>query len=224
MKLNLFLYKLENKIRRFAIERLMTVITVAMAIVFVADFIIMLYTDGEAISINYLLAFDRALIFKGQVWRVISFIFAYPQSSNILLTLLSLYFFYWSGTAVENYCGKARFTLFYLFGVIGTIIAGLIVGGMTNAFLNLTLFLAFATIYPEMRVMLFFIIPIKVKWLGIIEGASLLLLFIFGSWVWRAAILAAIANYLLFFGYDLISKIKRAYEDYKWQKNNNNYY
>ena len=224
MKLNLFLYRLENKMRRFAIDKLMQAIAICMVIVYAADLLLTMYADGQALSINYYLAFDRALIFKGQVWRVLSFIIAYPSGNTLLLTLLSIYFFYWTGSAVEGYWGKARFNLYYLFGIIGTIIAGFIVGGISNIYLNLSLFLAFATMFPEQRVMLFFIIPVKVKWIGIAEGVMLLFLFIVGNWYIRAAILAALANYLLFCGYDLINKIKRAYAEYKWRKNNNNFY
>ena len=219
MKLHLFLYKLENKIRRFAIERLMQIISVVMAIVLIADVIIMLKSDGMAISIKYLLAFDRAAILRGQVWRVLSFIFAYPSASSIPFVLLSLYFFFWTGSAVEEYWGKARFNLYYLFGILGTIAAGFIVGYVDNVYLNLSIFLAFSTMFPERQVLLFFFIPVKVKWIGIAEGVLLLLMFIVGDWATRAAIIAAIINYLLFFGYELISRIKRAYEDYKWRKN-----
>lgn len=220
MKLNLFLYRLENKIRRFAIEKLMSMLAIAMLIVFAADVIIGVSTDYEAISLNYLLQFNRAAIFKGQVWRILSFIIVYPAQGNIILTLLALYFYFWTGSAVEGYWGKARFNLYYLFGIIGTIIAGFIVGYVDNTFLNLSIFLAFSCMFPEERVLLFFFFPIKVKWLGIAEGVLLLLLFIIGGWATRAAIIAAITNFLLFFGYDLINRIKRAYRDYQWRKNN----
>ncbi|MBR2473957.1 MAG: hypothetical protein IKB51_02885 [Clostridia bacterium] len=223
MKLNLFLYKLENKIRKIAIEKLMQMISVAMLIVFAVDTVLMFASDGQAISLNALLAFDRAAIFRGQVWRIVSFIFVYPASTNLLFTLLALYFYYWTGTAVEGYWGKARFNLYYLFGIIGTLIAGFIVGYIDNMYLNLSIFLAFSAMFPETKVLLFFFIPVKVKWIGIAEGALLLLLFILGSWADRAAILAAILNFLLFFGYDLINRIKRAYQDYKWRKNNYRY-
>ncbi len=226
MKLNLLLYKLENKISKYAVEGLMKLITVCMAIVFAADVIIELMYGGEALSINYFLYFDRALIFRGQVWRVLSFIIAYPSSSNIFFTLLALYFFYWTGSAVESYWGKARFNLYYLFGIIGTIAAGFITGGISNTYLNLSLFLAFAAMFPNTQVMLFFIIPIKVKWLGILEGVliayMLIISIIFRDFATIAAIIVALINFIIFFGYDLINRIKRWREDRKYR--NNNYY
>ncbi len=233
MKLNLFLYKLENKISRFAVEGLMKIITICMAIVLAADVMVGMFYP-EALSINYLLTFDRALIFKGQVWRVLSFIIAYPASSNIFLTLLSLYFFFWTGSAVESYWGKARFNLYYLFGIIGTIAAGFIAGGISNTYLNLSLFLAFAAMFPNQQVLLFFFIPVKVKWIGIAEGLLIAYLLVWAiilkDFATIAAIVAALINFIIFFGYDLINRIKRAYRDYKWRKSNtynyndNNYY
>ena len=223
MKLNLLLYKLENKIRRFSIEKLMQIISVVMLAVFAVDTVLALSTDGQALSLNAWLSFDRNMIMRGQVWRIISFIFVYPTGSNVLFTLLGIYFFYWTGNAVEGYWGKARFNLYYLFGIIGTIVAGFIVGYIDNLYLNLSIFLAFATMFPDTQVMLFFIIPIKVKWLGIAEGVLLALLFIIGSWADRAAIIAAILNFLLFFGSELINRTKGIYRDYKWRNNNYRY-
>ena len=218
--------KLENKIRKIAIERLMTIITVCMAIVFAADTLISLYTGGAAPSINSFLVFNRTLIFKGQVWRILSFIIAYPISSNVFFTLLALYFFWWTGSAVEGYFGKARFNLYYFFGIILTIIAGFITGAANNTYLNLSLFLAFATTFPEQKVLLFFFFPIKVKWIGIAEAAllllSLIVAIIFLDFITISVILAAIVNYFIFFGNDLINNTKRAYREYKWRKNNYN--
>ena len=70
-------------------------------------------TDGQAFSLNYYLMFNRNAIFNGQIWRIISFIFVYPTGSNIAFTLLAIYFFFWTGSAVEGYWGKARFNLYY---------------------------------------------------------------------------------------------------------------
>ncbi len=217
MKLDLWLYKMERKISKIAIERLMSLLTVAMAMVFAADVIFSALAETP-ISLYSLLYFDRAAIFSGQIWRIFSFIFLYPDAGNIILTALALYFYWWTGNSVEGYWGTARFNLYYLFGVIGSIIAGLIVGGMTNMYLNLSIFLAFSVMFPDVEVLLFFIIPVKVKWLGIFEGAMILILFIFSGAVNRAAIIAALLNFLLFFGRDLVNKIKCAYREYKWKR------
>ena len=194
----------------------MSLITVAMLIVWVVDMLIPV--TGYEVSIYEMLYFDRALIFSGQVWRIITFVFLYPLASGPIFTALAIYFYWWVGNSLEQYMGKARFNLFYLFGYIGSIVSGLITGGVTNDYLNLSLFLAFAILFPNVRVLLFFFIPIKVKWLGIIDGIFLLISFIFGNWFSRAAIIAAIINFLIFFGYKLWYNIRRAYEDYKNRK------
>ena len=198
----------------------MTFITVSMLIVWAVDMLIPI--TGYNVSIYGMLHFDRHLVFSGQVWRILTFIFLYPATTSPIFTALAIYFYWWVGNTLEQYMGKARFNLFYLFGYIGSIISGLISGGVTNDYLNLSLFLAFAILFPNVRVLLFFFIPIKVKWLGIVDGLLLFFTFIIGTWISRAAIIAAIINFLIFFGYQLWHNIKRAYEDYK-NRNRYNY-
>ncbi|MBQ1244291.1 MAG: hypothetical protein IIX94_00925 [Clostridia bacterium] len=217
MKLHLWLYRLENKISKIAIEKLMSLLTVAMVIVWAVD--LLMPITGYEVSIYGMLSFDRARIFSGEVWRIITFLFLYPAATNHLFTALALYFYWWLGSSLEAYMGKARFNLFYIFGVIGSIIAGLIVGGMDNFFLNISLFLGFAVLFPETKVLLFFFIPVKIKWLGMLDGFILLVYLILGTWVDRAAILAAIASFLLFFGPRLWYDTKRWYREYKYRKN-----
>ncbi len=195
----------------------MSLISGAMLLVFIADLIVGRVSDG-AVDIYSMLYFSRFHIFKGQVWRILTFIFLYPTSWNPLFILLAIYFYWWIGTTIERYMGTARFNLYYLFGIIGSIIAGLLVGGMTNEYLNLSLFLAFAVMFPDVRVMLFFIIPVKVKWLGLIDGALLIYSFIFGNAISRAAIIAAIINFLIFFGPHLIRVCQQTYREYQWKK------
>lgn len=219
MKFNLWLYRIENKISRFAIERLMSIITVAMSIVFVMDILLFYMTDAGAYITSWLY-FDRAAIFRGEVWRIITFLFVYPEGSNILLSVLAIYFYWWSGNAVEGRLGKAKFNLYYLFGVIGSIIAGLIIGRMTNMYLNLSIFLAFAVMFPDVKVLLLFIIPVKVKWLGLFEGVMLLILLAISPIYQKIAIIVAILNFLLFFWQDLIRIIKNTYREFKWRNGN----
>ena len=221
MKFNLWLYRLENKISRFAIERLMSIITVAMSIVFVMDILLYYMSDAGAFITSWLY-FDRAAIFRGEVWRIVTFLFVYPEASSVLLSVLGIYFYWWSGNAVEARLGKARFNFYYFFGVIGSIIAGLMLGSMTNIYLNLSIFLAFATMFPELKVLVLFILPVKVKWLGLIEGILLLVMLVFSPLYQKIAILVAILNYLLFFGQDLIRIIKNTYREYQWKKGNYN--
>ena len=87
MRLDLWLYKMERRISKIAIERLMSLLTVAMAMVFVAD-VVFSYLVETPISLYSLFYFNRAAIFHGQVWRVITFLFLYPDASNLLFIAL----------------------------------------------------------------------------------------------------------------------------------------
>ncbi len=231
MKLELFLYKLERKISKISIQRLMSLVSGAMLLIFLFDLIVGNMSEG-AVSLYGLLCFDLGSILQGQVWRLITFVFLYPSGSNMIFILLGIYFYWWVGTALEAKMGTPRFNLYYIFGIVCSIIAGVVIGliiwlitgaptmMMTNEYLNLSLFLAFATMFPDVQVMLFFIIPIKVKWLGYIDGALLLFSFIIGGMFARIAIAVAMLNYLIFFGPHLVRVCKRKYQEYKWKKNN----
>ncbi len=215
----------------------MSLVAGAMLLIYIFDLVVGNMSEG-AVSLYNLLCFDFNAILHGQVWRLITFVFLYPAVSGmtpittVFLTLLSIYFYWWVGTALEARMGTPRFNLYYLFGTLCSILAGVIVGlliwlitgipfmYMTNEYLNLSLFLAFATMFPDVQVMLFFIIPIKVKWLGYIDGALLLYSFIIGGMFARIAIAVALLNYLIFFGPHLIRICKRKYQEYKWKKNN----
>ena len=111
----------------------------------------------------FALRFDRAAILGGQIWRLFSYIFI-PSGGNILFFAISLYFYYFIGKTIEGQWGPFRFNLFYFSGLIITDLAALLLGDVASAAsLNLSLFLAFATLFPENRVLLFYIIPIKMN-------------------------------------------------------------
>ncbi len=235
MKLELFLYKLERKISKISIQRLMSLVSGAMLLIYLFDLIVGNISENE-VSLYNLLAFDLGAIFKGQVWRIITFVFLYPLSSGftpigtVLITLIGIYFYWWVGTALESRMGTPRFNLYYFIGIFGSIISALVFGlitwiilgtpisYLTNEYLNLSLFLAFATMFPDVQVLVMYIIPVKVKWLGIIDGVLLLYLFVIGTPFDRVAIVAAMLNYLLFFGPHLIRLIKRKNQERKWKK------
>ena len=196
-----WLDKLERKLGRFALPGLMRVVVVGMALVFCCE---LLFPQA---MLEYYLYFSPALIAQGQVWRIFTFIFLPPQSS-LLFIVFALYFYYFIGNALENEWGSFRFTLYYLLVVVGTIIAGLLTGGATNSYLNLSLFFAFAALYPNMQVLLFFFIPIKIKWLAYLDAALFAYQFLLGTWQTRAAILASLLNFLIFFGPSVLRQIR----------------
>jgi hypothetical protein len=175
---------------RLAIERLTTFIVGGMAITWV------LCQVRPTFIVNLYLIPQLAFI---QPWRLITFLFVPPDRSMIWV-FLALYFTWLVGTNLEHEWGALKFNLFYLLGAIGTAAAGFITGqAQDNEYLNLSLFFAFATIFPEYEIRLFFVIPIKVKWLGMLSAAYVLLQFVRGDIGTKAAIAAVFANYLLFF-------------------------
>ena len=192
---NSLLSKLDRKIGRFAVSNLALVLVVAMALVYLADYTLAL---KEMPLFSSFLYFDRALILQGQVWRIVTFAIV-PEFDSPLFVLLSLYFFWFIGTTIEKEWGSFRFDAFYLMGYLGSVVAGFIMGFTTNYYLNLSLFLAFAILNAEAKVLLFFFIPIKVKWLAYIDLAILVLEFIISGWAMRVALLFSLANVILFF-------------------------
>ena len=208
------LERLERKLNRYAIRNLMLYIVIGMAAVFVIDMVVAPVTGFSA---SRWLSFNRPAILRGEVWRVITFIFIPPNSSPLFI-IFSLYFYWMIGTGLQNQWGSFRFNLFYLCGVIGSAIAGFITGATTNVYLNMSLFLAFALIYPDFQVLLL-ILPVKVKWLALIDAAMLLLMLVTGSWADRLALAMSLANLALFFWRDGYLTIKNAYRRYQWKKN-----
>ena len=181
---------------RFGISNLMLYIVIGQVAVFILD----LFFRGMLSS--YWLPFSRDLILHGQVWRLVTFIFLPSDSGNPFFLLLGCYFYYWIGTMLEREWGTARFTLFYLSGVVLSVLSGMILGITDIYYINLSIFLVIATLYGEMQVLLFFVIPIKMKWMALIDVALILVAVIqnlmYGSWVGALLPLAGFVNYFIF--------------------------
>lgn len=194
-----WLNKLERKFGRYAISNLMYyIIGITLAIYIVQ------YTLN--ISLDYYLAFIPNLVMKGQLWRIITFIFI-PPASSILMIAFVMYFYYMMGTTLEHEWGTFKFNLYYLFGMIGTILAAFITGSGTSLYLNLSLFLAFAYLFPDVEILLFFILPVKVKWIAYLDWAYFILSLILGTMSTRVATVASLINFFIFFGGDFIDYI-----------------
>lgn len=160
---------------RFGIPNLMRYIVIGNVVVY---FLSMLSRNADATALDFL-AFNLNGLLHGEVWRLVTFVFV-PEYSSPFALLISLYFYYWIGSILEREWGTAKFTLYYAGGalltLLGVVITSLITGNhfLTLAgtgYVNLSMFLAFAVLFPNMTVLLFFIIPIKIKWLAIIDGA-----------------------------------------------------
>lgn len=165
-------------------------------------------------TFSYLLRFVPAAIFHGQIWRLVTFIFV-PVNENLLWFVFSVLLYYSIGTSLERTWGSTKFTVYYMLGVLLNIASGLVMGllgfgGYETAnmyYLNMSLFLAYATLYPDATFMIYFIIPVKAKWLAWID-AGFLALAVLGNLLGRNLPMAimpvlAVLNYLLFFWSDL---------------------
>lgn len=208
-----WLNRLERKYGRYGIENLMNTIVIGMGLIYVLDFF---FYGSMRVSLSSMLAFDRTAILHGQIWRLLTFIFI-PPNTSLLFILISLYFYWMLGSLLEQHWGTFRFNVFYLCGMLGTIVSGMITGYATNNFLNLSLFLAFALLYPNFEVLLFMILPIKIKYLAMLDAASLVFLFFTSTWSGKLALIVSLINLLLFFGGDLNRTIKNAKRRRDWK-------
>ena len=149
------------------------------------------------------LMLDPERIRHGEVWRLVTYIFI-PQTLSPLWVIFALWFLWWVGEGTERAMGAFGFTLYFIVGMIGTTIAAFFFGAnFSNSMLMASLFFAFARFYPEEIIYLLFILPVRIKWLAWISAVLLLFGFFTGSNSYRAALIAALANYFIFFGPEL---------------------
>lgn len=197
-----WLDKLERVLGRFAIKNLMMYIVLLNAVAFV-----LIYLDPTNIFLSKL-TLEPNLVFKGEVWRLISFIFV-PPNLSLFWGLITLYFYYSIGTSLEHEWGTFKFNIYYLLGMLGTIAVSLIFGiSATSLYINLSLFLAFAKIYPDFELLIFYIIPVKVKYLAMLDWGFIILMILFGGIATKITAIVALINYFAFFGVDIFSKAK----------------
>lgn len=148
-----------------------------------------------------LLLLSPAAVAAGEWWRLLTFLFVPPALSPLFL-LFWLYLLYVYAAALEEAWGAFRFTVYYLVGALLTAACGVFPapGVVPNVFLNASLFLAFAALHPDVELLLFFVIPLKVKVLGYLTWAWLAVAMWGGDALTRLAVAAGLANYALFFG------------------------
>ena len=176
----------------------MLFITLGSAVVYVLSMI------DDSSTLYYALCFNRALILQGQVWRLFTYVFTY-NAGNILLTAISLLCYFSLGRAMENTWGTFRFNLFYLTGVVLMDVFCMCFGGAANVYyLNLSLFLAYATLYPDAQFTLFFIIPVKARYLALFD-LFFIFMGVFDFFPHNLFPIIALGNYFLAFGRDCLN-------------------
>ena len=172
--------KMERKFGRYAIPNLMYYIVILYAVG------VLVQMMAPAFYIQYLMLDARAIL-HGQIWRVVTFMI-WPPSGSLFFNLIAIYLYYNLGMTLERVWGTFRFNVYFFMGVIGHVLAALliyIITGqvyiLTTDYLNFSLFFAFAATFPEMQFYLFFVLPIKAKYLALFDGLYFVYGFLFGG-------------------------------------------
>ncbi len=197
------LYKLERKFGKFAIKNLMLHITILNAIVYLASYLF----DNKLNLVSYM-TLVPSLVAQGQIWRLITYVFV-PPLGGLFFTAIALYFYYFIGISLERRWGSFKFNVYYFLGIILTAAASMISGySVIGTYLNLSLFFAFAMLYPNMEILFFFVIPMKIKYLAYFDAAFYAYRLIVGTASDRIAIIGSVLNFFIFFGPDIYKAIK----------------
>ncbi len=205
-----FLNKLERRFGRYAIRNLPAI----MIGLYAAGYIMSAIGGSGAAVLSYM-NLEPYKILHGEIWRIITWVIVPPSSLDIF-TVIMLFFYYSIGQTLEKTWGAFRFTLYILSGIFFTVIGAFILytifamqgypmdrilfGNLFSTYyINMSIFLAFAVSYPNMQVLLYFIIPVKMKWMGILYGVIIVLQFIQSGWAVKVSILASLMNFIVFF-------------------------
>ena len=202
-----FIDKLERKFGRFGIPNL----TIYMIVCYVIGYALMIVNPG---ILNWL-SLEPAYILRGQVWRLVTWVLYPPSTSGVLWFAIAVLFFYYTiGTSLERTIGTFKYTLYILSGVIFTILGAFILyfllGGnvlvgnvFSTYYISLSTFLAYAMCYPDMQVLLMFIIPVKMKWMAIfyvvIVVYEMIQYVMAGAWYLVIPIVASLLNFIIFY-------------------------
>jgi len=198
------LHHLERRLRRFAIPRLTLLLVIGQAVLYLLS-----WQQGADGAERFIL--DMARVAEGEVWRLITFLFL-PKTLSPLFIAFALYLFYLMGSALERQWGDFRFNLYIVVGYLATLASAFIPGvsATSNTYILGSVFLAFAWLYPDFQILLFFLLPVKMKWLALLTWILYALAFLFGDWPAKALVLAGVANFVIFFAPDILRRMRGA--------------
>lgn len=198
-----FLNKMDRKFGRFAISNLTLYIIITYAVGYVLSYV--------ARPIFNLLLLDPSYILQGQVWRIVTWLLIPPGDFSIF-TIIMLFFYYSIGTSLEQAWGSFRYNVYIFGGILLTIIGAFVLyfvvgerwalmmkGGFSTYYISLSIFLGYAATYPNQQVLLYFMIPIKIKWLAYLDMVYLIYAMVQSGWVTRVAIICSLMNFIIYF-------------------------
>ena len=211
MKQN-FIDRMERKLGKYAIQNLSLYLIICYAFGYIIQMV-------NANFFNYL-TLEPALVLQGQIWRLFTWIVVPPSSSNILFTIIMLYFYYSIGNNMERVWGTYRFNVYIFSGMLFTILGAFLAYGIyfmdygrnvvgigafvSTYYINMSILMAYAATFPDMQILMIlfiFPVPMKVKWLGILYAFMLAMEVVGSNMVGKIIILASLLNFILFFLY-----------------------
>jgi len=210
---------LRRKLEKYAIPNLTLYLIICYGIGYLMQYLV-------PAGYQYLML-DPFLVLKGQVWRLVTWILIPPDSSNIFFVLITLYLYYSLGGLLERIWGTYKYNVYLFSGLLFTILGAFVLCGysvlmgaqptmytglyllnngsavyfeqFSTYYINMSIFLACAASIPDVQVLLMFIFPIKVKWLGIVYGIILLVNCIQGGIATWIVVIFSLLNFLVFF-------------------------
>lgn len=190
--------RLERKLGRFAIPHAIRILAGFQLLVW------LLWIINR--DLGTLLAMDAEAILRGEVWRLVGFLFL-PIGVG-LLTLIAIMFLFFIGEGLEQAWGPFRVNLYLLVTVVAVFWANYLFGAPgVSFFVKSGLIMAFATVYPQHTIMLMLVIPIKMKWVGWIAALTCLFYFWGGPGQVSIAVVASLFPFALFVLPGLVSKV-----------------
>lgn len=200
--------RLERWLGRFAIKNLMLyIVSLNLAV-----FLLMKFDVTGSFFMKLILI--PSLVLKGEVWRIFTYVLI-PPTSSIFWILFTLYFYYMIGSSLEHEWGSFRFNVYYFIGFLCTTVAAFYTGGTgSSLYLNTSLFLAFARLYPDFQILLFFVLPIRIKYIAWFNWALIAYAILFQPLPFKAAAAASVVSYFIFFGKDIVTNTRSSRNAY----------
>lgn len=193
--------RLERKFRPYAVPNVTMIIIMGQVLAYILS-----QSNDEILNRMILVP---SLVLEGEVWRLGSFCFV-PPMDNLFFFFIAMMIFHMMGSALEQTWGTVRYNLFLISGYLATVSIAFVYPDeiATNMFIGTSVFLAFAWLYPKYVFYIMFVLPVQVRWLALLTWIGLIYGLLTGDMQTRLFILAGVANFLLFFGQDIILRVR----------------